>query len=465
MYCLSPNGPSVTRTAQPTASRTAATIPACSRVVNVNIHFILRQDGTGNWNETDNGIEYKRYNDPVTVHPPDTAQNGYAYARGLVDDMNWNFSNNPPQGSPQGIANPAKKIRVTLNGVYFHRVSPALYEVNKDPDANGNIPYTGIFLNGLPDPRLFDTYGVAKDTVINMIVTGDYTQVHVSDISGIARGIGYDSRNSYYATANWFKVFNANEFWRWRQENQGNSNTTQAPGYTIPQNARELTANTMCHELGHLLGLYHTFEQSASFGCQDITYTQGASGNNLMDYVNAGNIAVSPCQLDIMHGQLDNPASPGSDYHLYLTRSACDEVPPRAFFTLTASTFTDATQVWMDGRGTYAADGWQLNLYRLVPGFGMVRMGTYTKHGGLGQRLNLATVFNFSNNGEYRLDMKAVKPSGQFHVYQQSFIINAPVSPGPACNDCEPPHYPPTSDSATGPVAPVRKAGSTTVRP
>jgi hypothetical protein len=125
------------------ASRTQTVIPACSRVINVNIHFILRQDGTGNWNETDNGIDYWKYSDPAPngVHyPADTAQNGYAYARGLVNDMNYNFSVNPPQWSPQGIPNPAKKIRVTLNGVYFHRVSAALYEVNKDPDASGNIP-------------------------------------------------------------------------------------------------------------------------------------------------------------------------------------------------------------------------------------------------------------------------------------------------------------------------------------
>lgn len=291
-----------------------------------------------------------------------------------------------------------------------------------------------------------------------MILTGDYTQVHVSDISGVASSIGY---NASAPTANWFKVFNANQFWKWRQENAGN--TGIVPGYTIPQNAPELTANTMCHELGHLLGLYHTFEQGGGWGCQDINFTQGASGNNLMDYVNANNIAVSPCQLDILHGQLANPASPGNDYQQYLTRSACDEVPPRAFFTLAATTFTDPTQVWMDGRGTYAADGWQLNIYRLVQGVGMVRMGTYTKHGGLGQRLNLATVFDFSHNGQYRLDMKAVKPSGQFHVYRQSFTVNAPSPTGPVpCDDCDPwPPGPPTSSSLTttpGAAAPATHA-------
>lgn len=362
------------------------------------------------------GCRIKRYNDPVTIYPADTAQNGYVYAKGLVDDINENFSINPPQGSPQGIATPAKKIRVTLNGVYFHRVSDSLFAVVKDTTTA--IPVnTGIFLNGVSDPRLFDKYGVAKDTVINMIVTGNYNVEHVSDISGIARGLSYQSSTP---TANWFKVFNAPEFWKWQQENEGNSNTTEAPGYTIPQNARQLTASTMCHELGHLLGLCHIWECNP---CQDTNQIRGSSGNNLMDYVSANNYAVSPCQLDQMHEQLANSANPGNDYHLYLTRSACDEVPPRAFFTMD-SNFANPAQVWMDGRGTYAADGWQLNLYRYVQGFGMVRVETYTKHGGLGQRFNLATVFNFSNGGNYRLDTKAVKQSGQFHVYQQSFTVD-----------------------------------------
>ncbi|GAB3635777.1 hypothetical protein GCM10027422_13670 [Hymenobacter arcticus] len=190
---------------------------------------------------------------------------------------------------------------------------------------------------------------------------------------------------------------------------------------------------------------------------------QGQSGNNLMDYVSANNYAVSPCQLDVMHGQLDDPANPASDYRRYLTRSACDEVPPRAFFTLAASTFPDPTQVWMDSRGTYAATGWQVNLYQQVPGFGLVRQGTYTKHGGLGQRWNIARVFTLSSGGSYQLEMKAVKPSGQFHVYRQSFTVaDAGASGPPACDDCEPPRLP---ESATKPGAPVPPRPTAIARP
>lgn len=104
----------------------------------------------------------------------------------------------------------------------------------------------------------------------------------------------------------------------------------------------------------------------------------------------------------------------------------------------------------------------------MVPGLGTVRVGTYTKHGGLGQRLNLANVFDFSNNGEYRLDLKAVKPSGQFHVYRQSFTVNAPVPTGPIpCDDCDPVPGPPTSSSVTAPrpAVPASPARAIAARP
>ena len=115
----------------------------------------------------------------------------------------------------------------------------------------------------------------------------------------------------------------------------------------------------------------------------------------------------------------------------------------------------------------YAADGWQLNLYRVVPGLGPVRVGTYTKHGGLGSRLNLATVFDFSSNGQYRIDREAVKQSGQAHVYSQSFSLDALAPTGPpACNDCGPRSpTPPPSDSATGPGQPVPACPAATARP
>lgn len=443
------NNACLSRAAAPPAEQRqlGGQLPTCSRVINVNIHFILKMNGTGNWNETDNGVAYHRWNDPTpnnpaTEIPADTAQNGYAYARGLIDSMNYVYAHNPVQVNPSGIPNLPTKVRLTLNGVYFHRVSDDLYNVDQQT-------YQGIYYptySGVADSRLFDTYGVAKDSVVNLIIGGDYADPgHTGSADGISCTIGHNINNP---DKYWVKLFNSHRFWSWRQEHDGDN--TFIPGYTVHQDALKGMAWTFMHELGHLLGLIHTFE--GANGCSDAASPNRCnSGNNLMDYCNQG--ATTPCQLDIVHSQLYNSGAPTDDYRNYLTRSACDEVPPRAFFTI-ASRFTDPANVLLDSRGTYAANGWQVNIYKSVPGIGLVRQGTYTKHGGLGQRWNLASAFNLSN-GDYQVEMRAVKPSGQFHVYRQSFTIAAVGTGGPpACDDCVPPSLP-DSAKKTGTAAPA----------
>ncbi|MDQ2770486.1 MAG: hypothetical protein M3Y54_08305 [Bacteroidota bacterium] len=70
------------KTALPTLANRLAPDPGpepetagCSGVLNVNIHYILRLDGTGNFNEMDDGTPYRPYNaapnDPDI--PADTA--------------------------------------------------------------------------------------------------------------------------------------------------------------------------------------------------------------------------------------------------------------------------------------------------------------------------------------------------------------------------------------------------------
>ena len=58
----------------------------CTGVINVNIHYMLLLDGTGNFNETDDGAAYTPWNQPGVNVPADTTNNGYA--RALVTDMN-----------------------------------------------------------------------------------------------------------------------------------------------------------------------------------------------------------------------------------------------------------------------------------------------------------------------------------------------------------------------------------------
>lgn len=71
---------------------------------------------------------------------------------------------------------------------------------------------------------------------------------------------------------------------------------------------------TFNHEVGHVLGLYHAWEDD---GCDDtprhtnkcwadaVPGCEGKTSNNMMDY-NAFQSALTPCQLDIMHTNLSN---------------------------------------------------------------------------------------------------------------------------------------------------------------
>lgn len=130
--------------------------PTCTRVIQVNVHFILREKGDGNFNEWNDGYSYRKVssNGPVDYYPDPTA-NGYAYAKGLISDMNQLCAWNEPLNNPSGVPSLDKKIAYTLAGVYFHRVDSIEYYAN-----------TGTY-QGILDPNtlnrgdatLFNKYG------------------------------------------------------------------------------------------------------------------------------------------------------------------------------------------------------------------------------------------------------------------------------------------------------------------
>jgi hypothetical protein len=190
-------------------------------VINVNIHFMLRSNGIGNFNERDNGFAYKPWNanspqDPTI--PADTANNGYARALALVADMNSQAASNPLNSNPAGTANPDKGFSYALNGVYFHRVTPSEYDIVKD-----DVP-------GYYSPAAFDTCAVNKATEINMFMMGNYTNGACCDHGGLAFSKGY---NSTAPDRHWLKTFNTYELYCWRQQNNGNTIPLPNGPYTI----------------------------------------------------------------------------------------------------------------------------------------------------------------------------------------------------------------------------------------
>lgn len=54
--------------------------------VRVNVHFVQRDDGTGNFRRFDGGQQCT----------PDTLQTGYSYAQSLIQSCNEQEGRNPP---------------------------------------------------------------------------------------------------------------------------------------------------------------------------------------------------------------------------------------------------------------------------------------------------------------------------------------------------------------------------------
>jgi hypothetical protein len=371
---------------------------------------MLRLDGSGNFNETNDGAPYERYNQPGVITPADTASNGYARARALVAEMNNQAANNPMNANPAGTSNPPKGYSYALNGVYFHRVHTYVYESVKNDNNNIYTTYP------------FDTYGVNKATEVNMFMMGNYTNGACCDVGGVACTLGYNPNNP---SSYWVKVFNSHEFYRWRQENNGNTIPINGNPYTIPQNSMPFTANTLGHEMGHVLGLWHTFERANN--CSDASVANRGDGwNNLMDY--SGGIALTPCQLGVVDYNLYNPGTPANSFRNYLSNSACGEVPPRAFFVMYAC--LNPGNVYMDSRGTFMADRMTVRVYAHDPSAANGRgalLATTASNVSRGGRWNLARIHSFSAGQQYYVELTASRASGQTHTRGQVIQVVGPL--------------------------------------
>ncbi|HXA00915.1 MAG TPA: M43 family zinc metalloprotease [Cytophagaceae bacterium] len=225
---------------------------------------MLKSNGTGNYTEYNNG-----------KIPATPAQNGFWYAQSLIDNSNIQLANNQHMNLPIGniTPNPATNIRVALTGVYFHR------------DDN-NYYYTP---SNKSSSSLNNTYGVNKNSELNVFVQQDTPSVAYG---GIACGLG----NCWSTcTTPWIKLTG---IW---------INTSATSGATPDQMGR-----TINHEIGHVLGLAHTFDGSSNCAvhqskCSDTPSHANAwvnGSNNVMDN-NAYQNAITPCQLAIMQNALD----------------------------------------------------------------------------------------------------------------------------------------------------------------
>jgi hypothetical protein len=240
------------------------------KTIRVNLHFLLKDDGTGNFTETSDNYTNRPYN-------------GYLYAEYIVNKCNERWNKNPllqHMPIPPVPALP-KKIQLQLCGVYFHR-NTTYY--NNCYAGNGNEP-----------PTLYcDNIG----EVINIFIT--------KEANGGQAYQGFSKINHSKAYANYKESVDNNDTWF-------------------------ISPNLYNHELGHLFGLGHIVvnccdpypeKPGCSKGCADNpTYQELISrgyerdsicdwngkvwgSKNVMDY-NANNHALSPMQISKMHSVID----------------------------------------------------------------------------------------------------------------------------------------------------------------
>lgn len=226
--------------------------------VNVNFHFLLKDDGTGNYNEIDDG-----------KWPPDTSLNGYNIALSYIDFLNRRLNKHTNyQFTYDGNVIPISafpvnvKARIYTNpinpsdkGVYFHRNTTLYNSIQLEPSRVGSVA--------------LDSFSVNGNKVIDVFFIEDTTE----GASGVAYG-----------------------------------NALQALFNAYHGNLR----NTFVHEFAHNIGLAHTSvpldtlgncdqQDNCSDTPEDTCYYN--IGNNVMNYGNQLEF-FTPCQLGTIHNQL-----------------------------------------------------------------------------------------------------------------------------------------------------------------
>lgn len=260
-----------------------------TKIVSINIHFLLDGTGGGNYTETQglNGGSY----------------NGIDIANDIVETANWLFAHNNQLFQPIGNNTPIEPVNIQweLRGVYFDDNSTAfnsnifnfesrLSSLNENPGSEINVYFTTVDIGA----------------------------------SGVASSIGLVSNYNIALLGN-FNYFEDN-----------------VVHPVLPFRFKLFWfADLMNHELGHLLDLQHPFSRTSGSDCSSLerdncedtytfcnprngngnacfyplspivnpydgrTCTANEYSNTFMDY-NINHKGISPCQIERMHNDLCN---------------------------------------------------------------------------------------------------------------------------------------------------------------
>lgn len=188
------------------------------------------------------------------------------------------------------------------------------------------------------------------------------------------------------------------------------------------------SAKLLNHEVAHNLNLRHTWNENDycsdtpfNNNCWNINFPANTNcddwceiSNNMMDY-NFSQQAISPCQINRMQDHLDGVANP----YVY----SCDGcMPTHSFFYMpesvcipTEGKITFMPKVYIDGRGSWKEDSYQIEIYKVdnVGDIGQVgntyHNSSYT--GEVGQ-FNLSAIYNFQPGNVYLVKLVTLNDCG-----------------------------------------------------
>jgi len=243
------------------------------RYIRINFHVMKPKDGKANLDE----------------------RTGVPFIKAILEAANEKLTRNSQMRLPLGNSTPIIPMRYQYvltpksddpddDGIYFH-YDDELYAMVANGKDKNNF-----------DREVYEKYGVQKDSVMNIFIMSTHRDSMQSDTySHGSRGVGF---------GRWVKLAGWDEYTQeMKTDNRGRR------VYKERWKAQRL----LHHEVGHCLGLKHTWAYND--GCDDTPEHPNCWsetneppcdeewGNNFMDY-NTHSSAWSPCQIASIHHNL-----------------------------------------------------------------------------------------------------------------------------------------------------------------